>query len=356
MAMLHGSGIARCSDFWTLTGMSFIRRIRKSCKVQRLLAIVGYYLGLDSLFYYLNRRAKRIVTFHNVLPDAVFRNDGTNGVSCSESQFRMIVGEMAKKYSFSTDLFDVNTATITFDDGYFNQYDCAFKCLNGVGIPAILFASGDALKAKSPDTALIVDRLLFWKSYAPQEVLDGEFGVGLTRNEVWSKFIRPEYAADTEAKGGNVVRRLDALYPFRKIWDELPAEYKRQRLCGILEDQLDEMRKCGWLICWHTKSHFPLSGLSREEAEEEVAPLGEFVGLPFSFPFGERMSVSDSNIAIVKGMGYPCAVSNMEYSVFSPNKWFLPRFYLAGDKYNVHFRFSGFKFFLDTLHLLPKDR
>ncbi len=322
-------------------------------KVQRLLAVVGYYLGIDSLFYRLNRKAKRIVTFHNVLPDEIFRNDGTNGVSCSESQFRMIVGDIAKKYRFSNDLLDANTATITFDDGYCNQYDCAFRCLKEMGIPGIVFASGDALKAKTPAEALIVDRLLFWKSYAPQEILDREFGAGLTRNEVWSKFIRPEYAADTEAKGANVVKRLDALYPFAKIWSELPEEYLRQRLCGISGEQLDEMRKAGWLVCWHTQSHFPLSGLSREEVNTEVTPPDDFVGLPFSFPFGERMSVSDANIDMVKQSGYPCAVSNMEYSVMSPDRYFLPRFYLAGDKYNIHFLLSGFKFFLDTLHLLP---
>ena len=60
------------------------------------------------------------------------------------------------------------------------------------------------------------------------------------------------------------------------------------------------------------------------------------------------MSVSESNISVAKELGYPCSVSNVEYSVFVPDRWFLPRFYLAGDKYNVHFRLSGFKFFLDN--------
>ena len=331
-----------------------IKRIRNSSKVQRLLAVVGYYLGIDSLFYRLNRKAKRIVTFHNVLPDEIFRNDGTNGVSCCESQFKMIVDEIAKKYRFSTDLLDAGTATITFDDGYQNQYGCAFKLLNEKKIPAILFASGDALAANSPDEALIVDQLLFWKSYAPQDVLDKEFGVGLARNEIWTKFIRPDYALDVAAKGMNVLKRLDGLYPFSKIWSGLPEEYRQQRLSGISDSQLDEMRKAGWLVCWHTKSHYPLSGLPREEAKTEMTPPKEFAELPFSFPFGEQMSVSEANISDAKELGYPCAVSNMEYSVLAPGRWFLPRFYLAGDKYNIHFRLSGFKFFLDNLHLLPK--
>jgi hypothetical protein len=151
-----------------------------------------------------------------------------------------------------------------------------------------------------------------------------------------------------------VARRLDALYPFAKIWSELPNEYLRQRLGGISDEQLDEMRKAGWLVCWHTKRHFPLSGLSREAAKEEITPPAGFEGLPFSFPFGEKISVSDANIGMAKQLGYPCAVSNMEYSVMPPDLHFLPRFYLAGDKYNVHFRLSGFKFFLDNLHLLPR--
>lgn len=91
-------------------------------KLSRCIAVLSYWLGIDALFYWLNRHAKRTLTFHNVLPDAVFRHDVSNFVSNSVSEFRTIVRELRKRWRFSVDLFDPSTLTITFDDGYLNQY------------------------------------------------------------------------------------------------------------------------------------------------------------------------------------------------------------------------------------------
>ena len=56
-------------------------------KIVEIIAFLAYWTGIDALFYWLNRKAKRIVTFHNVLPDAMYRYDLANGVSNSESGF-----------------------------------------------------------------------------------------------------------------------------------------------------------------------------------------------------------------------------------------------------------------------------
>ena len=96
-------------------------------KLVKYFAVFAYYSGLCALFYWLNRKAKRIITFHNVLPDAMFRGGVANGVSTSLSCFEKILDECRKRFEFSTDLFDAKTLTITFDDGYRNQYSTAFK-------------------------------------------------------------------------------------------------------------------------------------------------------------------------------------------------------------------------------------
>lgn len=43
------------------------------------------FLALHRLAYFLNRKRKRIITFHNVLTDDVFEDCLANGVSCSLS-------------------------------------------------------------------------------------------------------------------------------------------------------------------------------------------------------------------------------------------------------------------------------
>ena len=44
--------------------------------VVEILAFLAFWLGIDAFFYWLNRRAKRIVTIHNVLPDLMFPGFG----------------------------------------------------------------------------------------------------------------------------------------------------------------------------------------------------------------------------------------------------------------------------------------
>lgn len=109
----------------------------------KLVAIIAYWTGLDALFYWLNRKAKRIITFHNILRDEIWREGVANGVSNKLSDFERIVDECAKRFGFSTDLSDAKTLTITFDDGYRNQYTTAFRSLQKRAIPAYVFVSGD---------------------------------------------------------------------------------------------------------------------------------------------------------------------------------------------------------------------
>ena len=82
-----------------------------------IMAFAAYWTGIDAFFYWLNRKAKRIITFHDVLPDAIF-DKRANGVGCSESEFRRIVREIKKRFPISVDLGDVHSVTLAFDDGY----------------------------------------------------------------------------------------------------------------------------------------------------------------------------------------------------------------------------------------------
>ena len=112
-------------------------------RIAHLIAAACYWTGVDALFYRLNRKAKRIVTFHNVLPDRLWRDNLANGVSNSLKDFETIIARCAKRFRFSTDLLDAKTLTVTFDDGYHNQFAFAFKSLREKGIPACVFVSGD---------------------------------------------------------------------------------------------------------------------------------------------------------------------------------------------------------------------
>lgn len=334
--------------------IDFIRRFLKRVKAERMLAICGYYLGIDAVFYWLNRNAKRIITFHNVLPEPLFRDDGTNGVSCSDIDFKNIISEVAKKYRFSTDIGDSRTATITFDDGYLNQYEVAAKILHEMGeIPAIIFVAGDLVNVSNPHHALVIDKLLFWKSYVPIEILHDHFRMKASRSDYWKSRIRPLYAQDYETRGNCAFNSLNAIYDIGKVFDKLPSELKRLRLTGISSLELQELSNRGWIVAWHSKSHYPLALLKKEEVKEELTPSEDFDKSVFSFPYGEMTSVSKKNIAKVQQLGYRCAVSNICAEHDCHSQWFLPRLSLSSDKIRLHYELSGFKYFTRHLGLMP---
>lgn len=305
-----------------------------------------YWLGVDALFYWLNRRAKRILTFHNVLPDELWF-PFANGVSNKVSDFVKIIDEVCRKYKFSTDVMDGSTATITFDDGYLNQYEIAGKILSSRGIPAIIFVAGDNMSATEPNRSLVVDQLLHWCGYAPKKIVDMA-----NRSEYWVKTVWPQFATDAAAKGRTVLKQLDTLYSFAMIWGRFPKEYLRLRLTGISVEKLRELKSRGWKIGYHTKSHFPLSSLPCDEIRKEIEPPLGFRDVVFSYPYGESRSVDKRCVDSAKKCGYPCAVSNLPTANCLTGRYFLPRMSLPADKYRLHFRLSGLEYFIKTRRLL----
>lgn len=314
----------------------------KSLIVDKI-AFLAYWLGVDALFYWLNRKAKRILTFHNVLPDALFRPGIANGVSNRLSDFENIIDECAKRFKFSTDLFDASTITITFDDGYRNQYTTAFQALHKRGIPAYLFVAGEV------NQVLTIDKLLHWVAEVPMGYIPNG-----NRLQYWVKDIWPRFMSDSTRKGLSVFESLDAVYPYDKIIDGLPMGYKQERLSGISAEELDEMRSAGWKIGWHTKSHYPLAKLGEVELRKELDSPPEFRGVCLSYPYGNPVEVGKAALTIVEEFGYHCAVSNT--SEAEPSRFFLPRMSVLPDKnkYRLHFQLSGLEYFIKHRKLWPR--
>ena len=333
-------------------------------RLVHLLAVVCYFCGLDALFYALNRRAKRIVTFHNVLRDELFRPGLANGVSNRLSEFVHIVDECAKRFPISNDLFDPTTLTITFDDGYRNQYTTAFKHLRGKGFPAILFLAGDlapnegngeegaeeGVRGEDVPTAktsgLVVDRLLHQVAEAPIEMIPGGDRLSYWMKTVWPKFVR-------EARRRGAASAFDG----GSFCPDLPVDYLQERLGTISAAELNEMRTAGWQIGWHTKSHVPLAALDEASVRAELDSPSVYRAVCLSYPFGNPEEVGDLAPRLAAELGYPCAVSNTNTApANAASRYFLPRLALPADAYELHFELSGLKFFLKNRRLLPVAR
>lgn len=334
-------------------------------KAIKFVAFVMYYLGITRLFYLLNFKAKRIITFHNVIPHQLLPCGRNIGLTDTEESFRFKIRQIKRFLKITVDLFDGVGATITFDDGYKNQSEIAGRILNEEGnIPAIIFASGRNIGNVDPSKALIVDLLMHWTSLAPNGLyrLTSKDGVNIdfeltfiNREQIWKKIIWPNFTKDGESKGRCLLLQLDKLYSIKKVLKKCCPDYLRLRLTGINNYDIITLQNKGWLIGWHTQEHFPLSKLPDVSSlEYEIGSCPDYMKkVVFSYPYGEEASVDKQCIEFAKANGFPCAVSNLPDS----DNWsgfFLPRFTLSNNMYLLHFELSGLKYFIKKKKLLPK--
>lgn len=329
----------------------------------RTIARICYYLQLHKLAYFLNRKRKRVITFHNVLSDDVFTNNVANGVSCSLSSFKQIIEEIATVYQFSLDFDDPSTVTITFDDGYSNQVEIAGDYLIERGIPAYLFVSGQLISSESNKSeTLIIDKLLHWISYVPAGEYTIQINEGITtitvrednRNRLWSELIWPLFLEDKQHKGQTVFNSLNQAYPYSQILERLDGKYIDQRLKGVTVQQLEKLKQQGWQIGWHTQSHYPVALLSQKESPFELTPNPMCDSVVFSYPYGGAKDADATSVEILKSKGFRTAVSNINNGNGHLGSWYRSRMSLPADRYLLHFELSGLKYLLKYKKLLPE--
>ncbi len=306
----------------------------------------GYHLGLFAVFYWLNRKAKRIIVFHNVLPDEIMAKERTSG-SISVSALKRVIAEVKRVFAISTDLEDTTTATLTFDDGYSNQYEIIYEILwREAAATGYVFVNG---KSNYP---LVIDKLRYWKIYAPQMLKDG-----ISKEDYWNKVIWPTYLEDAIGRGSAALEACEKMYPFKKVFGQLSERHRHLRFDPINEAQFGEMQKHGWKIGWHAMSHYPLAWLSGNQILEELILGKQYINECISYPYGADGWVDERAVAIVKLLGFPYGVSNVLSSNIGFSRHFLPRMHLPDNgRLRIHYELSGFGHFLRTGHLLPQLR
>lgn len=329
-------------------------------KVLYLAQFLCYWLGIDALFYWLNRRAKRIVCFHHVLPDDLFIPH-VDGFEMNETSFRACIRELKKHFRFSTDVTDSQTLTVSFDDGWRNQYTTAARVLQEEGdVPAILFVSGEMIDNADPFHSLAMELVAHWTRFVPEGAYKLTFKGEPYAIDIHSKQTRRQagnlvqklFREDGATHGRSLLDALDDACAFKTVLGTLSARYLEERLTGVSRRQLEDLRKRGWIVGWHSKSHFPLKLLTADDQRAELTPADEVCKEVMAYPYGSPDAVDDVTRSIVAELGYKKALSFMTEPGQPYGPHFLPRYLISANKHELHFVLSGVNHFLRYCKLL----
>jgi peptidoglycan/xylan/chitin deacetylase (PgdA/CDA1 family) len=202
------------------------------------------------------------------------------------------------------------SVAITFDDGYRDNYECAYPVLRALQLPATIFLATNPLDTGA---ALWHDR-----------VFDAfERSAGGTLRILGRSYVM----APLEARRRTLVDVLTLLRSLRPEERDSVIDGIERQVGGTVPngaarmlswDSVQEMAGNGITFGAHTVSHPILTRLTREEAEHEIrasrASIESRLGRPvdlFAYPNGTRADFDGSIQQILRDQGFRCAVTTL---------------------------------------------
>lgn len=329
-------------------------------KVARISKVIGF----TRLCYFFNRNRKRVIAYHNVIPDKFFDDSLHLAHSMRESSFKVQLDVMRRRFKVSTDIEDVKSLTITFDDGYLNQYEIASKAMDRYNLKGYFFCVDDLISKGDP---ILMDRLQYWVSYVDEGTYKlEELNVTLelknkeSRKLQWNKISNLLNSGVTQEK---VEEEFEKAFSFKNIKGP-KAKFLKLRFAPISKSTLKTMKENGHFIGAHSAHHRRLSLMSEEKLNEDVDICKNSSGATFNtnvfaYPYGSKEDISSTVVELIEKAGFTeaFAYSNGPLKgAFQYNKYFMPRMFLAdtSDKDLIDFTLSGAKHFIAFRRLLPK--
>jgi len=221
---------------------------------------------------------------------------------------------------------DPRSVAITFDDGYEDNYRCAFPILRKYGLTATFYVT----------TGCVGDEELLWTvrlRYAMRRTERTELvcdALGPTRLDMSSAASRD---CAIRLVTGLVKRcsRAEADALLNDVFEAVGAPERAERRVMATWDELREMRDRGMTIGSHTVHHYNLTSIADEDLSDELngskAAIERELGLDeiqFAYPNGRTDAHCDPRTAcFIREAGFASAVTSVtgpaspKYSVFA---------------------------------------
>jgi peptidoglycan/xylan/chitin deacetylase (PgdA/CDA1 family) len=284
-------------------------------------------IGAFGALRQIRRSSAVVLTYHGVMPGDDDRYDFLNANFVAASAFARQMRWLARHYTL-VPLARVaeaahggrplppRAATVTFDDGFANNYRVAFPILKQHGVPCTIFLTTGKIG---------VDGAELWSERVKRAIY-------LTPRE---SLTLPGHGAVTLARGSRGARERTARSVLNAM-KRLPVAERDQRLaevesvCGhppadsrdpmryefLTWDEVRLMAQEGVEFGSHTVTHPILSTLEASEAERELRDSKRTIEAElqrecwsFAYPNGSRADYGDREKRVLASLGYRCALT-----------------------------------------------
>jgi peptidoglycan/xylan/chitin deacetylase (PgdA/CDA1 family) len=335
------------------------KKIKKTLK--KSIIKISKYTGITNIFYKLNKNRKIIIAYHNVIPDEYFNKNINLDFSIKESELEKQIQLIKKRCQVGLNIYDNNQVTITFDDGYLNQYSIASKILDKHNLKGYFFYCANLLEQ---DT-LLIDKIQYWIDYVkPGIYTNDKYNIKLEITDNQSR--RKEYHKINKLiKEGIPLKQIHELLNNMCRFEDIKIEkeFYKLRFTPIKKEQLQQMKLKGHKIGAHSSSHNILSKLTPKQLDKDIQKCRELLDQgtyntdTFCYPFGGIQDISESVKEKIKEKGFVSALAfTNEVSQGKYGQYFIPRMTLPmeGNEDLIDFVLSGLYHFFRTGKLLPK--
>lgn len=260
----------------------------------------------------------QILLYHRILPkydpfaiDVLSIDNFRAHLRILSSFFRIVTIEEVVSELEKGEL-SANTICITFDDGYYDNFQYAFPVLKEFRIQATIFLTTDLV---GTNKMLWPDKVFYYIKSTELDVLEFQ-------ND-------KKHFYDLS----NITRRMEAAHNLLEWMKKLIPEERDRKIQELKEicqvksdetqrmmlnwDEIKDMNQAGITFGAHTKTHPILSSLDNDKIEEEIVESKETIEnilnkpvVSFAYPNGKNSDFDNRCKGIVKKAGFKCAVTS----------------------------------------------
>jgi Predicted xylanase/chitin deacetylase len=262
-----------------------------------------------------------ILLYHRVLPEVRFNSRNT---VITEKTFIRQIDILRKRYPIISLTDAINQChtgqakakvqvVLTFDDGYWDNYEVAFPILRERGLPATFFLTTDYVGKNEPVWDWEVFTLVMRDCTDTHSI---EIENKLLEQRMHEPRLSFAVRVIDSMKSITVDKIQEVTGFLRKHSTNKLTDIRQD--CGISWEQAKRMSVCGMEIGAHGVTHRSLSRLPLEEAKQEIdrskSIIENQIGKPcvhFAFPFGGHNDCAYGLIDHFKKTGFQSCLLNI---------------------------------------------